>query len=70
MNCNIYHYIVKLPDGVNEVVMPCSSGFTIYTADRLTYEKRKEVYKHALKHIERNDWELDDVQEIETESRK
>ena len=62
---NIYHYIAPLPSGVNEVVMPCYDGFTIYTADRLDPDARKRAYRHALMHIKRNDWENINVQEIE-----
>lgn len=63
---NIYHYIGKLPDGINEIVMPCYDGYNIYTDSRLTLKGRIEAYNHALAHIENNDWEEYYVQKIES----
>lgn len=67
MTDNVYHYVVPLPEGIDESIAPCSDGYTIWTADRLTYEKRKEVFNHALEHIYRDDWSKDDVQIIESQ---
>lgn len=67
---NIYHYLAPLPTGVKEVVMPCYDGYTIYTAEWLSSAEREEAIHHAMKHIERNDWEKDDVQQIEKEVRE
>lgn len=63
----IYHYIAPLPEGINESIMPCYDGYTIYTADRLTKEQRKRAYLHALKHIYKEDWDKVSVQEIEAD---
>jgi hypothetical protein len=62
---NIYHYIAPLPIGVDEAVLPCFDGYTIYTADRLDPFRREIAYNHALSHIIRKDWEQSSVQEIE-----
>lgn len=62
----IYHYVVPLPEGINESIMPCYDGYTIYTADRLTTEERKRAFIHALRHIYENDWEKTSVQMIES----
>jgi len=66
MSDNIYHYIAPLPEGINEAVLTCADGYTIYTAARLDNESRYKAYQHALQHIRNNDFEKDDVQEIET----
>lgn len=67
---NIYHYVIPLPYGVNEVVLPCYDGYTIYTADRLSTDEREEAYHHALRHVMRNDWKKADVQQIERDVRE
>lgn len=65
---DIYVYIVDLPDQVNEMVTPCLDGYTIYLNAKLSYQERVDAYLHALRHVENNDWEKDDVQKIEKEA--
>lgn len=70
MTEEIYVYLVALPDGIDEMVAPSGTGFTIYIDEKLDREHQVKAYAHALEHICRND--LDgggDVQEIELESR-
>ena len=64
----VYVYIVDLPDRVDEMVTPCIDGYTVYLNARLTYAGRVRAYHHAIRHIERNDFERMDVQEIEMEA--
>lgn len=64
----VYVYIVDLPDRVDEMVTPCVDGYTIYLNAKLTYRGRVNAYMHAMKHVERKDWENDDVQQIEMEA--
>ena len=64
----IFVYIVDLPDRVDEMVTPCLDGYTIYLNAKLTYRGRVNAYMHAMKHVERKDWENDDVQQIEMEA--
>lgn len=64
----VYVYIVDLPDRVDEMVTPCIDGYTVYLNARLTYAGRVRAYHHAMRHIERNDFERANVQEIETET--
>lgn len=66
----IFVYLVKLPKGINEAVLPCLEGYTIYIDSRLTWEGRQEAYDHAMKHIENGDFEKNDVQEIEHNVRR
>ena len=65
---DIFVYIVDLPPSIPELVAPCDSGFTIYLNARLSYQDRVRAYTHALKHVERNDWNNDAVQMIEKEA--
>lgn len=62
---NVYVYLVDLPDQVREMVTPCVDGYTVYLNARLTYTGRVQAYHHAIEHIDRNDWEKANVQEIE-----
>lgn len=65
----IFTYIVRLPEGIHEAVMPCADGFTVYIDDTLDESGRMHALAHALKHIKREDWNRSDVQEIEEECR-
>ena len=68
MDEDVFVYLVKLPDGIDEVVMPCFGGYTVYIDPSLSYHQRIEAYNHALWHIRNHDFERPDVQEIETEA--
>ena len=67
---DIFVYIVDLPLTVAEMVAPCAGGYTIYLNAKLTQEDRVRAYRHALRHVERNDWDKTDVQQIEYEAHK
>ena len=62
---DIFVYFVPFPPTVHEMVTPCADGYTIYIADWLDEAHRIKAYEHALDHIRRNDFEKDNVQEIE-----
>lgn len=63
---DIYVYLIDLPCKVHEIVSPCANGdYTIYINARLGYGERVKAYNHALWHIEHNDFERTDVEEIE-----
>ena len=66
MTDDIYIYPADLPLGVKEIVAPCLDGYTVYVNTRYTREAQTGAFYHAVGHIEGNDWEKDDVQEIET----
>lgn len=61
-----YVYITDLPPGINEMVSPCADGYTVYIKESLDYYGRIKAYSHAIEHIIGNDFEKNDVQEIET----
>ena len=63
-----YVYLVPLPDGFNEAILPCADGFTIYINDKLDQAHRVEALSHAIKHINREDFGKDDFQQIEDDA--
>ncbi len=65
---NIFTYFVKLPEGIDEVVMPCLDGYTVYIKESLSDDQRRKAYNHALHHINNHDFEKHDVQLIEAEA--
>lgn len=67
---DIFVYDVKLPPHVNEMVVPCLDGYTVYIDISLTEEARAEAYNHALEHIKNQDWDNDDVNSIESKTVK
>lgn len=67
---DIFVYLVDLPPKVAEMITPCENGFTIYLNARLSYQDRIKAYMHAMRHVERNDWDKTEVQQIEYESHK
>ena len=64
----IYTYYVSLPKGVNEAVLSCLDGYTIYIEETLDKEQRKKAFVHAMSHIANNDFDKDDIQDIEAEA--
>lgn len=66
MTDDIYTYSADLPIGVKEIVTPCLDGYTVYVNSRYTRETQTGSYLHAVGHIECEDWERQDVQEIES----
>ena len=69
---DVFVYIVHLPYGIKEMVAPCFGGYTIYISDTLTMQGRRNAYLHAIKHIERGDFENINlpVQQIEWEAHR
>ena len=62
----IFLYLIDLPTKIHEIVTPCADGYTIYINARLSSLGRIEAYDHAMWHIQNNDFEKEDVQEIES----
>lgn len=52
-----------IPEQINQ---NDDGGYTIFLNSRLSYETICSSYLHAIKHIQNNDFEKSDVQEIET----
>lgn len=53
---DIYLYCVDIPGSVEEMVMPCADGYTVYIDIKLSYEQRLGALQHALEHIINDDW--------------
>ena len=71
MTDRIFVYFVELPDGIDEAVLPCTEGYTIYIDLNLSQQKKDAAFRHALGHIENNDFEraeLYGVQLIEAQA--
>ena len=66
----IFTYVVQLPDGINEAVMACAEGYTIYIDEDLDEAGRKRAFQHAMIHIGRSDFYRGDVQRIEAEAHR
>ena len=62
---NVFCYLVKMPDGVRECVLPCADGYTMYLNKDMDSASMFRAYEHALEHIANNDFSGGDVQEIE-----
>lgn len=68
MTDEVFVYIIDLPPKISEMVCPCDGGYCVYLNARLSQAAREQAYRHAMWHIENNDWERDDVQQIELEA--
>ena len=58
-------YYVKMPSHINEYVVPCLDGYTIYINESLSDADQINAYAHAMRHIVEKDFEKYDVQGIE-----
>lgn len=65
---DIFVYVVDMPTSASEMIIPCTGGYTIYLNARLSYQDRVKAYIHALRHVETNDFEKNNVQEIEKDA--
>ena len=58
--------VILMDLSVNEAVTENADGsYTIFINARLNHESQLDAYNHAMKHIENNDFERNDVQLIE-----
>lgn len=66
MTPDVNVFLVNFPCPGEEMVVPNEDlSYTIMINARLSYERQIEAYYHALKHITENDFEKENVQEIE-----
>ena len=66
---DVFVYVVDLPPGINEMVVPCTDGnYTVYLSAKLNDEGQRKAYEHAMWHINHNDFQKDNVQQIEVEA--
>ena len=64
---NVWIYPVDLKGAAKAFVMPCVEGYTVYIDRNLPKDEQIAAARHELKHIEGNDFEKENVQEIEAE---
>ena len=68
---DIYVYAVPLPGRVRETISYNEDGsYTVLIKDSLSPLDQARCYAHARRHIENNDFNREDVQEIETDAHK
>lgn len=54
---------------VHEAVTPNEDGsVTIFIDKNMTFEAQQKRFLHAMRHLDGNDFDKDDVQEIETKA--
>ena len=70
MTDEVYVYFADLPPKIHEMVCPCDGGYNICINSRLSQAAREQAYRHAMWHIQNNDWEKDDVELIEIEAHR
>ncbi len=52
---NYYIYLVPMAGDMDEAVLPCQDGYTIYLNQDLMGEDLIRAYEHAVFHIENGD---------------
>lgn len=67
---DVFTYLVDLPATINEAVIPCLDGYTVYINRNLDSDARIKAYAHAMYHIKNNDFERSNVQKIESKAHK
>lgn len=60
----IYLYLIDIPGTVNEMVVPCYDGYTIYIDVSLSYEEKLDAYHHAMEHIRNDDFHSGDTADV------
>lgn len=69
MTKDVNVFLINFPVKGNEMVVPNEDGsYTVFINARLSYEGQLKAYKHALKHIEEEDFQQTDVQSIEAKA--
>ena len=63
-------YQVDLQGKANAFVAKCIEGYTVYVDINLPEDKKIKACEKELKHINDNDHEKSDVQQIETENHR
>lgn len=64
---NAFIYPVDLKGKARAFVRPCVEGYTIYVDINLPRDQQVKAALHELQHIRENDFEKENVQEIERE---
>ncbi len=62
INVQFLNMDTKIPE---QLIKNDDDNYTIFLNARLSQENRLKSYYHALQHIQKDDFEKDDVQQIE-----
>jgi len=62
INVQFLNMDTKIPE---QLIKNDDDSYTIFLNARLSQENRLKSYYHALQHIQKDDFEKDDVQQIE-----
>lgn len=58
--------LLDFPNGGKEMVVPNEDGtYTLLINSKLSYDGQLKAYEHGMRHINNNDFEKENVQEIE-----
>lgn len=68
---DVFLYFVDMPPGISEMVSPgWEDDYTIYVNRDLPYKEKVRAIDHAFGHLRREDFNKENVQEIETEAHR
>lgn len=68
---DVYVYTAPLPGRIRETVTVNEDGsYTVFIKESLSPVEQARAFAHAYRHIERNHFEMANVQEIEKDARK
>ena len=63
--------LVDVDTAIGETICANSDdSYTIFINARLSQSMQKFCFEHALDHVRNNDWEMDDVNEIEAKAHR
>lgn len=66
MNDAVFQVLIDLPTRVRGLTCPNADGsYTVFLNARLSADQQREAYRHELSHIQGDDFERADVQQIE-----
>lgn len=71
MEPDVNVHLIDFPVRGKEMIFSNEDGtYTIFINARLSYEAQLQAYEHALKHIQNEDFQKTDIQEIEYTAHK
>lgn len=63
--------LIALPTTIRAyTVLDAEADYTICINSRISYEQQLMAYEHELKHINSNDFEKENIQQIEAEAHR
>lgn len=65
---NAFIYPIDMKGTARAMIRPCVEGYTIYVDINLPRDQQVKAALHELRHIRENDFEKENVQEIEAKN--